>query len=622
VTAISQSIRVRNKTFQQGRSAVVRFAGDSGDGMQLAGMQFSNASAIFGNDVSTFPDYPAEIRAPAGTLAGVSGFQINFSSFDIHTPGDRVQTLIAMNPAALKVNLPDLEPGGMLIVDEDAFDKTSLAKAGYDSDPLEDGSLRSYRLFCVPIDRLNKEAVKDLGLSAKAMDRSRNFFALGLGYWLYDRPLEPTLRWIREKFGKNPEVAEANTRSLRSGYDFGDNTEIFPNRYVVPRAPVPPGRYRAITGNQATALGLVAAAERAGTTLFYGSYPITPASDILHELSRYKNFGVKTFQAEDEVAAMASAIGAAFAGAFAVTGTSGPGLSLKTEGLGLAVMLELPLVVIDVQRGGPSTGLPTKTEQSDLNMALYGRHGECPLPVVAAATPGDCFWTALEAFRIAVRYMTPVLLLTDGYLANGAEPWKVPAVDELPRIDVVHHTDPATFAPYARDERRVRPWVLPGTPGLEHRIGGLEKQHVTGGVSYDSDNHERMVRLRAEKIAGIANDIPPARVDGPESGDLLVLSWGGTYGAVRTACEGAREAGRRVSHLHLRYLNPLPRNTGQILAKFRRFLVCELNLGQLRNYLAATFAVSPERFTHVRGKPFAIHEIREAIEQMFRKENP
>lgn len=622
MTAISQGIPVRNKTFQQVRSAVVRFAGDSGDGMQLAGMQFSNASAIFGNDVSTFPDYPAEIRAPAGTLAGVSGFQINFSSFDIHTPGDRVQTLIAMNPAALKVNLPDLEPGGMLIVDEDAFDKTSLAKAGYDSDPLEDGSLRSYRLFRVPIDRLNKEAVKDLGLSPKAMDRSRNFFALGLVYWLYDRPLEPTLRWIREKFGKNPEVAEANTRSLRSGYDFGDNTEIFPNRYVVPRAPVSPGRYRAITGNQATALGLVAAAERAGKTLFYGSYPITPASDILHELSRYKNFGVKTFQAEDEIAAMASAIGAAFAGAFAVTGTSGPGLSLKTEGLGLAVMLELPLVVIDVQRGGPSTGLPTKTEQSDLNMALYGRHGECPLPVLAAATPGDCFWTALEAFRIAVRYMTPVLLLTDGYLANGAEPWKVPAVDELPRIDVVHHTDPATFAPYARDERLVRPWVLPGTPGLEHRIGGLEKQHVQGGVSYDSDNHERMVRLRAEKIAGIANDIPPARVDGPESGDLLVLSWGGTYGAVRTACEGAREAGRSVSHLHLRYLNPLPRNTGQILSKFRRFLVCELNLGQLRNYLAATFAVSPERFTHVRGKPFAIHEIREAIEQMFRKENP
>ncbi|MGB9623916.1 MAG: 2-oxoacid:acceptor oxidoreductase subunit alpha [Phycisphaerae bacterium] len=608
--------------FQQVRSAVVRFAGDSGDGMQLAGMQFSNASAIFGNDVSTFPDYPAEIRAPAGTLAGVSGFQINFSSFDIHTPGDRVQTLIAMNPAALKVNLPDLEPGGMLIVDEDAFDQASLAKAGYESDPLEDGSLQSYRVFRVPIDRLNREAVKDLGLSPKATDRSRNFFALGLVYWLYDRPLEPTLRWIREKFGKNPEVVEANTRSLRSGYDFGDNTEIFPNRYVVPRAPVPPGRYRAITGNQATALGLVAAAERAGKTLFYGSYPITPASDILHELSRYKNFGVKTFQAEDEIAAMASTIGAAFAGAFAVTGTSGPGLSLKTEGLGLAVMLELPLLVIDVQRGGPSTGLPTKTEQSDLNMALYGRHGECPLPVLAAATPGDCFWTALEAFRIAVRYMTPVLLLTDGYLANGAEPWKIPAVDELPRIDVVHHTDPSSFAPYARDERLVRPWALPGTPGLEHRIGGLEKQHIQGGVSYDPDNHERMVRLRAEKIARIADDIPPARVDGPESGELLVLSWGGTYGAVRTACEGAREAGRSVSHLHLRYLNPLPRNVSRILEKFRRFLVCELNLGQLRNYLAATLAISAERFNHVRGKPFAIHDIREAIEQMFRKENP
>jgi 2-oxoglutarate ferredoxin oxidoreductase subunit alpha len=617
LTTLAETLPVRKKVPKQVMSAVVRFAGDSGDGMQLAGMQFSNASAIFGNDVSTFPDYPAEIRAPAGTLGGVSGFQINFSSFDIHTPGDRVQTLVAMNPAALKANLSDVEPGGTIIVDEDSFDAKNLAKAGYESSPLDDDSLHSYRLFKVPVDRLNKEAVKDLGLTPKAMDRSRNFFALGLVYWLYDRPMEPTLRWIQQKFGKNPEVAQANTRSLTSGYNFGDTTEIFPDRYSVARAPVPAGRYRAVTGNQAAALAFIAAADRAGKTLFYGSYPITPASDILHELSRHKSFGVKTFQAEDEIAAMASAIGAAFAGAFAVTGTSGPGLSLKTEGLGLAVMLELPLVVIDVQRGGPSTGLPTKTEQSDLNMALYGRHGECPMPVLAAATPGDCFWIVFEAFRIAVRYMTPVLVLSDGYLANGSEPWRVPDVSELPKIEVTHPADPSTFAPYSRNERLARPWALPGTPGLEHRIGGLEKQHITGGVSYDADNHERMVHLRAEKVAGIANDIPLARVEGEESGDLLVLSWGGTYGAVRTACEQAREAGLGVSHLHLRYLNPLPRNTGEVLSKYRRFLVCELNLGQLRNYIQSRFGVRAEGFAHVRGKPFAIHDVREAIERMF-----
>ncbi len=611
----------RGKVLQEIRSAVVRFAGDSGDGMQLAGMQFSNASAVFGNDVSTFPDYPAEIRAPAGTLAGVSGFQINFSSFDIHTPGDRVQALVAMNPAALKANLPDLEPGGMLIVDEDSFDKGSLAKAGYTSNPLEDGSLQSYRVYKIPIDRLNKEAVKDLGLTAKAADRSRNFLALGLVYWLYDRPMEPTLRWIKQKFGKNPDAAEANTRSLKAGYAFGDTTDIFPARFVVARAPVAPGRYRALTGNQAIAMGMVAAAHRAGKTLFYGTYPITPASDILHELARFKSFGVKTLQAEDEIAAITTAIGAAFGGAFAATGTSGPGLSLKTEALGLAAMLELPLLIIDVQRGGPSTGLPTKTEQADLNMALFGRHGECPVPVLAPASPGDCFAIVFEGFRIAVRYMTPVIILSEGYLANGSEPWRIPDVSELPKIEVSHDADPATFAPYSRDERLARPWVLPGTPGLEHRIGGLEKQHITGAVSYDPDNHDRMVRLRAEKIAGIADDIPEARPEGPASGDLLVVSWGGTYGAVRTACEQAREAGRDVSHLHFRHLNPLPRNTGRVLAAFRRILVCELNLGQFRGVLQSRYPIRAEGFHQLRGKPFAIHEVREAIEAMFTKEN-
>ncbi len=606
---------VNGKVLKQIKSAVVRFAGDSGDGMQLAGMQFSNASAVFGNDVSTFPDYPAEIRAPAGTLAGVSGFQINFSSADIHTPGDRVQALVVMNPAALKANLPDLEPGGMIIADEDAFDRAGLAKAGYESNPLDDGSLDSYRVFKVPVDRLNKEAVKDLGLSAKAVDRSRNLFTLGLVYWLYDRPLETTLRWIRQKFGKDPDVLEANTRSFKAGYAFGDATDLFPARYAVARAEVPPGRYRAVTGNQAMALGLIAAARIAGKPLFYGSYPITPASDILHELSRHKNFDVRTYQAEDEIAAITAAIGAAFGGAFAVTGTSGPGLSLKAEAMGLAVMLELPLVVIDVQRGGPSTGLPTKTEQSDLGAALFGRHGECPMPVLAAATPGDCFWIAFEAFRLAVRYMTPVIVLSEGYLANGSEPWRIPDVSELPKIEVTHAADPQTFAPYARDERLARPWVLPGTPGLEHRIGGLEKQDITGVVSYDPENHERMVSLRARKIAGIATDIPPARVDGPASGDLLVVSWGGTYGAVRTACEQAREAGRSVSQLHFRHMNPLPANTADVLRAFRRVLVCELNRGQFRDVLRARYGIGAEGYHQMRGKPFAIHEVREAIER-------
>lgn len=614
---------IQGKMLNRIQSAVVRFAGDSGDGMQLAGMQFSNASAIFGNDVSTFPDYPAEIRAPAGTLAGVSGFQINFSSFDIHTPGDRVHALVAMNPAALKANLSDLEPGGMILVDEDAFDKTNLAKAGYSSSPLEDGSLTSYRLFKVPIDRLNKEAVKDLGLTTKNADRSRNFFALGLVYWLYDRPIEPTIQWIQQKFARNPDIAEANVRTLKAGYAFGDTTDLFPSRYAVARATVAPGRYRAVTGNQAIALGLVAAAHVAGKTLFYGTYPITPASDILHELARYKNFGVKTFQAEDEIAGITTAIGAAFGGAFAVTGTSGPGLSLKTEAAGLAVMLELPLVIIDVQRGGPSTGLPTKTEQGDLNMALFGRHGECPLPVLAPATPSDCFWMMFEAFRLATRYMTPVIVLSEGYLANGSEPWKIPAPEELPKIEVTHEADPATFAPYRRDDRLARPWVLPGTPGLEHRIGGLEKQDGTGTVSYDPDNHERMVRLRAEKIARIADDIAPAVVEGPPSGDLLVVSWGGTYGAVRTACEQTREAGRPVSHLHFRHLNPLPANTAAVLRAFRRVLVCELNLGQLRAVLQARYLIPCEAFQHTRGKPFAVHEVREAIDAMFTgKEKP
>ncbi len=603
-------------------SVVVRFAGDSGDGMQLAGTQFTNSSAIFGNDISTLPDFPAEIRAPAGTLAGVSGYQINFSSRDIHTPGDRVNTLVAMNPAALKTNIKDLESGGLLIVNSDAFSYNDLHKSGYKTSPLEDGSLSGYRVIKVPINTLNREAVSDVKLSPREADRCKNFFALGLIYWLYERPLEPTLRWIREKFAKNPAVLEANTRTLKAGYHFGDTTEAFPVHYRVPKAQIKPGKYRKITGNEATAMGLVTAATLANKALCYASYPITPASDILHQLSEMKKFGVRTVQAEDEIAAIGMAIGAAFGGAIGVTATSGPGVCLKAESIGLAVVTELPVIIIDVQRGGPSTGLPTKTEQADLLQAMYGRNGECPVAIVAPCSPADCFPMIMEAVRIAVQHMTPVFFLSDGYLANGAEPWLIPKVESLPRIEVKHPSEPnhdGQFMPYKRDARLVRPWAIPGTAGLEHRVGGLEKEDVTGNVSYDPINHEHMVKTRAQKIANIADDIPDLTVEGPESGDLLVIGWGGTYGAITSAAQAARRKGQRVACAHLRYLNPMPRNTGDVLRRYKKVLVPELNRGQLRLLLRAEYLVDAVGLNKVQGRPFLISEIESKIEELLAK---
>ena len=606
-------------------SVTIRLAGDSGDGMQLAGTQFTNTSAILGNDISTLPDFPAEIRAPAGTLAGVSGFQIHFSSRDIHTPGDRLNTLVAMNPAALKTNIKDLEPGGLLIVNSDAFGAGDLHKAGYKSNPLEDGSLANYRVLAVPITKLNREAVADIKLSPREADRCKNFFALGLVYWLYERSLEPTLKWIREKFAKNPAILEANTRTLKAGYHYGETVEALPVHYRVPKAQIKPGRYRKITGNEALALGLVSAATLAELPLVYASYPITPASDILHQLSDLKRYGVRTIQAEDEIAAIGVAIGAAFGGALGVTATSGPGVCLQSEAIGLAVMTELPVVIIDVQRGGPSTGLPTKTEQADLLQAMFGRNGECPVAIVAPCSPADCFDMVFEAVRLAVSFMTPVFLLSDGYLANGAEPWLIPKISDLPRIVVKHPTRPnsngngeAHFLPYKRDERLVRQWAIPGTPGLEHRIGGLEKEDVTGNVSYDPLNHEHMVRTRAQKIANIADYIPPLAVNGPPEGDLLVIGWGGTYGAITTAVERAQRKGYKVAQAHLRYLNPMPKNTGEVLKRYKRVLVPELNCGQLRLLLRGTYLVDAVGLNKVQGRPFLVSEIEEKIEAMLR----
>ena len=600
---------------------VVRFAGDSGDGMQLAGTQLTNTSAIVGNDIATFPDFPAEIRAPAGSLAGVSGYQLNFSQHRIHTPGDGCDVLVAMNPAALKVNLADLADNGILIANSDAFNKTNLGKAGCDANPLETRELSNYRVFEVPIDKLTHEAAKDSGLGTKALLRTKNFFALGLVYWMYGRPLEPTLNWIESKFRNVPAVAEANTKALKAGYFYGETTEIFTTRYEITRAKIPPGTYRKVTGNEAVAMGLIAAARRADKTLFYGSYPITPASDVLHDLSRYPHYHVKTFQAEDEIAAVTACIGAAFAGECAATGTSGPGLALKSEGLGLAVMIELPMVVVNVQRGGPSTGLPTKTEQADLFQALFGRNGECPMPVLAAATPGDCFNMAIESFRIALKYMTPVILLTDGYLGNGAEPWRIPNVDELPDLRV-QHPAPADngdkFLPYTRNEWLSRPWAIPGTRGLQHRVGGLEKQHISGEVCYEPENHHKMVELRAAKIAGIANDIPPLEVEGPDDAELLVLGWGSTYGANITAVQRAQADGINVACAHLRYLNPLPKNTGEVLARFNKILVPEMNLGQLPVLLRAHYDLKPISYPKVMGKPFKISEVEAKIHEVLK----
>ena len=601
----------------------IRFAGDSGDGSQLAGLQFTNTSAAFGNDVSTLPDIPAEIRAPAGSLPGVSGFQVSFSSYDIHTPGDAPDVLVAMNPAALKTNLADLAKGGIIVVNADEFTEANLRKAAYEAHPLEDGSLAGYRVIQVPMSSMTQRALKDSGLSNQQMDRSRNMFALGIMFWLYERPLEPTLRWIEGKFSKNPQVAAANATTLKAGYYFGETAELFPVHYRVPKANLAPGRYRNITGSEATALGFLTASRLSDKSLFYSSYPITPASDILHELSKYKNFGVKTFQAEDEIAAIGAAIGAAFGGSLGLTGTSGPGFALKSEGIGLAVMTELPVVIINTQRSGPSTGMPTKSEQADLLQVMFGRNGESPIAIVAPATPAECFTMAIEAVRIALRYMVPTVFLSDGYLASSSEPWLIPDLDDLPRSKVDFATDPETFQPYARDpETLARPWAVPGTPGLEHRIGGLEKSEVTGDVSYEAENHMRMVTLRTEKVARIANDIPELEVVGDSEGELLVLGWGSTYGANLSAVQRARSNGASVSCAHLRYLNPFPRNLGDVLSRFERVLIPELNLGQLRMLIRAGFLVDAIGLNKVTGRPFKISEIEEKIHALVRSEVP
>ena len=633
------------KPLEELDSAVIRFCGDSGDGMQLVGTQFTNVSAVFGNDVSTLPDFPAEIRAPAGTLPGVSGFQLHFSSQEIFTPGDMVDTLVVMNPAALKTNVADLRFGGTLIVNEDEFDTSNLDKAGYKENPLKDPTLASrYDVHKVPMTRLTRDAVAGLGLSTKEAGRCKNFFALGLVYWLYERDATPTEKWITDKFKKNANIGEANLRALRGGYNYGYSVESFPKHYRVPKAKLAPGKYRKITGNEATALGLVTGAKRAGKRLYYSGYPITPASDILHELSMMKNFGVRTFQAEDEIAAMASVCGAAFSGEIAVTASSGPGICLKGEAMGLGFMTELPMVIIDVQRGGPSTGLPTKTEQSDLLLAMFGRNGDSPLPIVAACTPGDCFTMAQEAIRIAVEFMTPVILLTDGYLANGAEPWLIPRMADLAPIPVVHpdrsafeanggkngssngeglhqHGEATTngFKPYLRNEKGARPWAIPGTPGLEHRIGGLEKAEDSGNVDYSPGNHHKMVMNRVNKVAGIANYIPLQDVEGPKTGKVLVVSWGGTFGAVRSAVHKVIQSGHAVAHAHLRYMNPFPRNLGDLLKSYDKVLIPELNTGQLRLLIRGNYLVDAVGYNKVQGKPFLVHELVEQIEKLLGK---
>ncbi|MEY4388867.1 MAG: hypothetical protein RLZZ432_586 [Chloroflexota bacterium] len=597
----------------------IRFAGDSGDGMQLTGSQFTATTALFGNDVSTLPDYPAEIRAPAGSLPGVSGFQISFSSGDIHTPGDRPDVLVAMNPAALKVNLRDLVPGGGIIVNTDAFNDINLRKAGYEADPLKDGSLKGYNLYEIPMSTLVAGACEGLGLTSKQVELTKNFFALGVMFWLYERSMEATEKWIAAKFAGKEAIAEANRRALHAGYAFGETTELFHTHYRVAAAHLPPGTYRNITGNEATALGFVTASRLAERDLFLASYPITPASDILHQLSGYKHLGIKTVQSEDEIAAIGAAVGASYGGALGMTTTSGPGMALKAEMLGLAVMVELPLVVVDVQRAGPSTGMPTKTEQGDLLMSMFGRNSDSPIPVVAPATPAECFTMAIEAWRIALKHMTPVVYLSDAFLATGAEPWLIPQVDQLPSIAVPNA--PAQpeggFRPYRRDpETLARPWAVPGTVGLEHRVGGLEKLDELGTVSYDPDNHHRMNLLRAEKVARIARDIPATEVFGERDGELLILGWGSTYGSIRSAVERLRERGRRVSHAHIRHVNPLPNDLAEILAGFDKVLIPELNAGQLRMLVRARFLVDAIGFNLVRGKPFQIGELEAKAESI------
>jgi len=607
-------------------SAVVFFAGDSGDGMQLVGTQFTDTSAIFGNDIATLPDFPAEIRAPAGTVPGVSGFQVNFASTEVHTPGDQVNALIAMNPAAFKAHINDVEPGGIVIVNEDEFEKINLRKAGYSEgyNPIEDETyIQRYKLYKVPITRLNAESLKDTGMGAKDIGRCKNMWSLGLIFWLYDRPMDVTVKYLNDYFGnkkKLPQVAEANIKALKAGYYFGETAEIFPVRYHVAKAAITPGKYRKVTGNEAIAMGLITGAKLADKTLIYCSYPITPASDILHSLSAMRNFGTKTFQAEDEIAAVCAAIGASFAGELGVTGTSGPGLALKSEAINLAIMTELPLVIVNVQRGGPSTGLPTKTEQSDLLQTLYGRNGDSPMVVVAPQSPADCFDMTIEAVRIALKHMVPVVILSDGYIANGAEPWRIPAADAFEKIEIQHPDNPQNFEVYGRDENYVRPWAVPGMKGFEHRIGGLEKQDITGNVSYDPENHQRMTDLRRLKVEKVADSIPPLEPHGDASGDLLVLGWGGTFGTIYTAVNRARKKGLKVSAAHLRHLNPMPRNLPEVLRRFKKVLVPELNTGQLRLLIRGKYLVDARGLNKVQGKPFLVEELEQAIELMLKGE--
>jgi len=597
----------------------IRFAGDSGDGMQLTGDRFTSATAIIGNDLSTLPDFPAEIRAPAGSLSGVSAFQLHFSSHEIFSPGDNPDVLIAMNPAALKVHFDELARGGTIIINTASFTPKNLKLAKYDTNPLEDDTLKDFVVYPIDMSRLVKYVCEDMNISPKMVERTKNMFALGVLYWMFNRPMDTTIKWLKEKFAKKPEIVEANTRALNAGFNYGSTARIFTTNYKVNAAKLRPGTYRNISGNYATSLGLLAAAVKSGLPLFYGSYPITPATDILHYLAEFRNFRVKTFQAEDEIAGVTSAIGAAFAGSLAATGTSGPGLALKGEALGLAVITELPLVIVNVQRGGPSTGLPTKTEQADLFQAIYGRNGEAPIPVISARSPGDCFYAAFEAAQVALKYMTPVILLTDGYVGNGSEPWIIPNIDELPEIkpNFFKPGDGREYLPYGRDEESLsREWVVPGTPGLEHRIGGLEKEDGSGAVSNDPDNHHKMVTLRAQKIANVVNDVTPCRVIGEQSGEVLMLSWGSTRGAARAALQKLLKEGKSVSHLNLRWINPLPADLGEILGRFKKILIPEINLGQLAQIIRARYLIEPYQLNLVRGRPFLTSDIINAVDKL------
>jgi 2-oxoglutarate/2-oxoacid ferredoxin oxidoreductase subunit alpha len=612
-------------TQEEKQSVVILFAGDSGDGIQLTGSQFTSTAALYGNDISTFPNFPAEIRAPQGTLAGVSGFQLHFGSVEINSPGDLSDVLVVMNAAALKANLKQLRTGGTILANTDGFDPKNLKLAKYAEgvNPIEDGSLADYNLIPIDVTKLTRNALEGSGLGTKETDRSKNMFVLGFISWMYNRSLDTTIEFLKEQFRKRPELIDSNIKVLRAGYNYGDTTETPMTRYEVKAAPVGKGLYRSITGNQGAALGLIAAAKKSGLTLFYGTYPITPASDILHELSKHKNFGVKTFQAEDEIAAITSAIGASFGGSLGVTASSGPGIALKTEAIGLAVMLELPLVIVNVQRGGPSTGLPTKTEQADLLQAMYGRNGECPVPVIAASTPNNTFETVYEACRIAIEHMTPVIFLSDGYIANGAEPWKFPAAADLKPIPVQWATAPENgekFLPYKRDEKGARPWAIPGKKGLEHRVGGIEKENETGNISYDPENHELMVKIRQAKIDRIADFIPELKPDtGAEKGKLLVLGWGSTYGAIRTACRELRDDGIEVTHAHLHYLNPFPKNLGSMLKNFEQVLIPEMNNGQLIKLIRDKFLINAIPLNKIKGMPFSSTELKEKINELLKK---